>query len=71
MIRIIRTTTLRTLQADAAETDGARLEANNNAAEAALWKTRYDEANTAYEQTFTDLGQALADLQKLKDRLES
>lgn len=60
MIRIIRTGVLRRLKADAAEADGARLEAANNAAEADLWKTRYDEANAAYERAFTDLGQSLA-----------
>lgn len=61
MIRIIRTATLRTLQADAAKTAEARQEVVAQAADVEQWHTRYDEANAAYERAFTDLGQALAD----------
>lgn len=61
MFRIIRTATFRGLQNDAAKSAEARQEAISQAADAENWRARYDEANTAYERAFKDLGQALAD----------
>lgn len=60
MIRIIRTATLHSLQADAAATAEAQQDAVTHAAEAETWQSRYNEANTAYERSFKDLGRALA-----------
>lgn len=60
MIRIIRTATLRSLKADAVATAEVRQEAADNASQAETWQARYNEANTAYERSFKDLGRALA-----------
>ncbi|MEJ8671890.1 hypothetical protein WKI71_36660 [Streptomyces sp. MS1.AVA.1] len=69
MIRIIRTATLRSLQADAAQTAEARQEVVAQAAEVENWHARYNEAHAAYERAFKDLGQAHADrFQAERDR---
>jgi hypothetical protein len=69
MIRIIRTANLRDLQADAAATAEARRDSAAHAAETDNWRSRYNEANAAYERAFKDLAQALADrIQAERDR---
>lgn len=61
MFRIIRTATLRTLQADAAQLANARMDADSNATEAARWQKRHREADTAFGGALKDLAQARAD----------
>lgn len=60
MIRVIRTTTLRTLQADAAQLANAQMDAASNAAEATRWQKRHREADTAFGGALKDLAQARA-----------
>ncbi|MFD7709497.1 hypothetical protein [Streptomyces sp. NPDC059786] len=64
MIRIIRTTTLRNLQDEAASLTGARQEAADHAAHAEHWRTEADEYKTGFDNVMKQLGQAHADTAK-------